>query len=91
MGATACWNLVQATDRLAQVLACELLVACEALELRVAEPASHVAVLYKIVRTICPALDGDRSTSKDIEMISLEIASGRWISRIEAECGRLPR
>ena len=91
MGATACWNLVQATDGLAQVLACELLVACEALELRVVEPAPHIAVLYKIVRTICPALEGDRSTSKDIELISSEIASGGWISRIEAECGRLTR
>jgi histidine ammonia-lyase len=91
MGATACWNLVQATDRLSQVLACELLVACEALELRVAEPAPHIAVLYKIVRTICPALESDRSTSAEIEMISSEIASGRWISRIEAECGRLIR
>jgi len=91
MGATACWNLMQATDRLAQVLACELLVACEALEHRSAEPAAHVSALYRMVRSISPPLDGDRSTSKELELISDKITSGGWLARIEAECGRLIR
>ena len=82
---------MQATGRLAQVLACELLVACEALEHRSAEPAAHVASLYRMVRSISPPLDGDRSTSKEIELISDNIASGGWLARIEAECGRLIR
>ena len=32
MGATACWNLVQSCEQFANILACELLIACEALE-----------------------------------------------------------
>jgi|TARA_B100001540_G_scaffold305156_1_gene315737 histidine ammonia-lyase len=91
MGATSCWNLLQTTNFLSQVLSCELIIACEALEYRNAEPAAHVASLYKLVRSICPALQGDRSTSAEIEAIADEIKSGGWISRIEAECGRLPR
>ncbi|MBT4066661.1 MAG: histidine ammonia-lyase [Euryarchaeota archaeon] len=91
MGATACWNLVKSSDHLAQVLACELIIACEALEYRKAEPANHVLALYRLVRKICPALEGDRSISKEIEIIASELANGGWLARIEAEHGRLPR
>jgi len=91
MGATACWNLMQTTDRLSEVLACELLIACEALEHRVAEPAAHVGGLYRLVRTISEPLTGDRSTSKEITRIAEEIAAGAWLARLEAENGRLPR
>lgn len=91
MGATASWNLLQSCKHLSQVLACELIIACEGLEYRTDEPAAHVNSIYKLVRSICPALDGDRSTSKEIELVAEELSSGRWLSRIEAECGRLPR
>ncbi len=91
MGATACWNLVETCRHLSEVLACELLIACEALEYRVAEPADHVYRLYKLVRKICDPLDGDRSTSKEIEAIATQLRNGRWLARIEAECGRLFR
>ena len=39
MGAAACWNLVETSKHLSQVLACELL-SCEALEYRVATSKS---------------------------------------------------
>jgi len=91
MGATACWNLVRACEHLSQVLACELLIACEALEYRKAEPARHVKSLYNLVRKISPPLVKDRSTSEEIEAIAKEISNGGWLARIEAECGRLPR
>ena len=91
MGATACWNLIEATKHLAQVLACELLIACEALEYRVAEPANHVKSLYALVRKISEPLAADRSTSDEIERIAEELMKGGWLARIEAECGRLPR
>ena len=91
MGATACWNLMQATDRLSEVLACELLISCEALEHRVAEPAAHVNGLYNLVRVISKPLTGDRTTSKEITRIAEEISAGAWLARLEAEHGRLPR
>jgi len=91
MGATACWNLVKTSEHLAQVLACELIIACEGLEYRTEEPANHVKALYRLVRGICAPLNGDRSTSKEIELIASELSSGGWLARIEAECGRLPR
>ena len=91
MGATACWNLVETCNHLSEVLACELLIACEALEYRVAEPANHVNGLYKMVRKICKPLEGDRSTSHEIEGIALNLRDGGWLARIEAEYGRLPR
>lgn len=91
MGATACWNLIETTKHLAQVLACELLIACEALEYRVAEPAVHVKSLYDLVRKVSEPLTFDRSTSGEIEKIAEELMKGGWLARIEAECGRLPR
>ena len=71
MGATACWNLIQSCNHLSQVLACELIIACEALEYRNAEPANHVKSLYTLVRKISAPLSGDRSTSDEIESLSL--------------------
>ncbi|MBJ61736.1 MAG: histidine ammonia-lyase [Euryarchaeota archaeon] len=91
MGATACWNLVESCNHLSQVLACELLIACEALEYRVSEPANHVRGLYRLVRKISEPLSGDRSTSKEIEEIAARLREGGWLSRIEAEHGILPR
>ena len=91
MGATACWNLILATDRLADVLACELLTACEALEYRQNESSPHVSSLYKLVRTVCSPLTEDRSTSNELMIIAKEISEGGWLARIEAENGRLPR
>ncbi len=91
MGATAAWNLLEATQRLSEVLACELFVACEALEFESLEPSVYVATLKQRVRTIAPKLTGDRATSKELIKISQELLDGAWLARIEAELGRLPR
>jgi histidine ammonia-lyase len=91
MGATACWNLLMATERLSEVLACELFVACEALEFEEIQPAEHVRSLKQRVRAISPPLSGDRSTSKELKTIASQLWRGGWLARIEAECGRLPR
>jgi histidine ammonia-lyase len=91
MGATACWNLLESCKHLSQVLACELIIACEALEYRDAEPAEHVRSLYRLVRAVCDPLSGDRSTSKEIENVASQLSDGGWLARIEAESGRLPR
>ena len=91
MGATATWNLLQATNRLAEVLACELVVACEALELNPIEPSPYVSALKQRVRTIVKPLSGDRSTSSDLIAVANELLDSKWLARIEAEVGRLNR
>jgi len=91
MGATAAWNLLTGVRRLSEVLACELLVACEALEHAALPSSAHVEGLRKLVRVIAPALTGDRSTADELAQIGMELLSGRWLARIEAEHGRLPR
>jgi len=91
MGATAAWNLLAGVRRLAEVLACELLVACEALEHASAPSSPHVEGLRRLVRTVAPALQGDRTTSDELMKLAEELLAGRWLSRLEAEHGRLPR
>ena len=91
MGATATWNLLQATTRLAEVLACELVVACEALELNPIQPSPYVSALKQRVRTIVQPLSGDRSTSSDLIAVASELLDSKWLARIEAEVGRLNR
>ena len=53
----------------------------------IAPPESIVMAVVPI----SPPLTVDRSTSKEIEQISHNLADGGWLARIEAECGRLPR
>ena len=91
MGATAAWNLLQATQRFSEVLACELLVACEALEFESLEPSTYVASLKQRVRTLAKPLTGDRSTSRELINIATALSDGAWLARIEAENGRIPR
>ena len=90
MGATACWNLLQATHRLSEVLACELLISCQALEFESSKPSPFVQSIVKLVRDISPKIEADRSTSRDLIAISRHLKEGGWLSRIEAENGRLP-
>lgn len=91
MGSTAAWNLLEATKKLSKLLACELIIACEALEYAKCASSKYVESLKKLVRKICPALNGDRSTSDEIENVASELYNGGWLSRIDAECGILPR
>ncbi len=91
MGATAAWNLLSGVRRLAEVIACELLVACEALEYATQTSSPHVEGLRHLVRSVAPALDGDRSTSEELIRLADELLEGRWLARLEAEHGRLPR
>ena len=91
MGATACWNLYQSCIRLSEVLACELVIACQGLEYNTLNPASFVKSLHKLVRTISPKLTSDRSTSAELQSIAKILRDGTWLSRIEAENERLVR
>ena len=91
MGATAAWNLYTGVERLSEVLACELLIACEALEHAAHRSSPHVNGLVQLVRSVSPRLDGDRSTSEELRTLAYTLRTGGWLARLEAEHGRLPR
>ena len=91
LGATANHNLLVATERLAEVLACEALIASEALTHQTIRPVGHVAGMVDLVRAIAPPLDGDRSTSDELKAIAQAMIDGGWLARLEAEHGRLAR
>lgn len=91
MGATSAWNLLKGVERLSEVLACELLIASEALEHATLSSSDHVRGLHELVRTIAPRLTGDRSTSAELMLLSEALRKGGWLARLEAEYGRLPR
>jgi histidine ammonia-lyase len=91
MGATSAWNLLESTQHLAEILACEALIACEALEHEPLNPAPHVHGFKGLVRTIVDPLNGDRSTSNDLIELTNQLQYGGWLSRLEAEYGRLSR
>ena len=91
MGATAAWNLLTAVQRLSEVLACEALVAVEALEFAQEPSSPHVVGFVQRLRTISSPLSEDRSTSEELIAIANQLRSSAWLSRIEAEYGRLPR
>jgi len=91
LGATANHNLLVATERLAEVLACEARIASEALTHQPIQPVGHVAGLLDLVRARAPPLDGDRSTSDELIAIAQSMMEGGWLARLEAEHGRLAR
>ncbi len=91
MGATAAWNLRVGVRRLSEVLACELLIASEALEHASFSSSPHVNGLVELVRTISPPLQGDRSTSEELRTLAEMLRTGGWLARLESEHGRLPR
>ncbi|MEL0100815.1 MAG: hypothetical protein VW862_03845, partial [Euryarchaeota archaeon] len=68
-----------------------LIIACEALEYNPNKSSKYVETMRKLLRKVCPKLERDRSLSEEIENVAYEILSGGWLSRIDAECGILPR
>lgn len=87
MGATACSNLLKSIKRFSEVLACEILIAAQALSLNTANSSKYVESLLRLIENNCDELSGDRSTSKDLIFIAESIHDCSWITKIEAECG----
>lgn len=91
MGATSAWNLYVGVKRLAEILACEALVAFEALEHNTLASSEHVEGLRMLVRTVSRPFEEDRSTSEELIELAYQFRCGGWLARLEAEYGRLPR
>ena len=89
MGATACLNLLNTIERFSEVLACEALIAAQALDLNEHKSSPYVESLRRLISNNCHPLTGDRSTSDDLILIAKSIHDCSWISKIEAECGML--
>lgn len=67
-------------DIFRQVLACELMVASQALEMRkLAQVAPVALALFDAVRSIVPPLDDDRTTTHEIERVADMIRSGEML------------
>ena len=91
MGATAAWNMLIGVQRLSEILACEALVACEALEHAQSTSSNHIEGFRKLVRTVSAPLSADRSTSDELITLAGCLLDGGWLARLEAEHGQLPR
>ena len=76
----------QQIELLHQVLACEMIVAAQALEVRPLVPsAPAVQALHALVRRAVPALGEDRSTTDDIARLSAAIRDGGCLGAINSE------
>lgn len=89
MGATAAHNLFKATERISEILACELMIAIDAMEFYEENSSPIVEELRKCARTIYPKRSGDVSTSDYIMNIAEFINEGTWLSTIESTHGTL--
>ena len=52
------------------LMACESLVACQAIDLRGTDPGPHVGAVHKAIRAHVPMLEGDRPIGADIDLAS---------------------
>ncbi len=77
MGMTAALKARQVEGFTQSCLAIEILVACQALDLRLPlRPGKGVQAAYALVRSQVPTLDRDRELHLDIEKVSALVASG---------------
>ena len=76
MGATGSFRTMNSTRLLTNVIANEIICACEALERIPESPGSGVAKIRDWVRGIVPPLDGDRQLSDDTMKLSRAILEG---------------
>ena len=86
MSMGAALKAAQALDLATRVIAVEILCACQAIDLLAPlTTAPLLARVHERVRTIVPALNGDRPPAPDIEAISALIANGSLFASIAAE------
>jgi len=72
---------VQQLNYLRQVLACEMIVSAQALEMRQPSRVAPVATaLHDLVRSVVAPLDDDRGTAEDIEKVSDLLRDGKAIA-----------
>ena len=91
MGMTASRKAMQITQNVTDVLAIELLVACQAIDLRKnKQPLSKSGqAVYDLVRSQVPFMAKDRYIAPDIQKVKELIQSGKVLKVVEDACGTL--
>lgn len=91
MGMTACRKARQIVDNVTNVLAIELLVACQAIDLRKnKQPLSPAGqAVYDLVRKEVPFMAKDRYIAPDIAKIEALVREGKVVEVAELSCGTL--
>ena len=86
MGPIAARKADKIISNVSNILAIELLTACQALDLiKPLKPGPVLEKVYNQVRSFSHFMDKDRSLSEDIAIISEEIRKGTFISTVENE------
>ncbi len=79
MGMGAARRLETMLANLKNILAIELLAACQGIDLLAPlRPGPETRRAYDIVRSLSPAVDADRSLAPDIEIVAHEVAKGSF-------------
>lgn len=90
MGTTSARKLQRIARNVSHVLAIELLVAAQGIELRSALPVGKgVAAALKFVRSVVPHLDEDRVIADDIRKLQEKVIDGSLITAVEEAVGPL--
>ena len=72
-------KLAEALERARYVIAIEMLVAAQAIDLRALAPERMgvgVCAAYRAIRGVVPVLDGDRPLGPDVDTLAARIAAG---------------
>lgn len=90
MGTSSALKSLEVIENLSQVIAIELLCACQALEFTSPEPIGRgVAAAYDTIRETVPKLVRDRPVHRDIQKIHSMIVTEEVINAVELERNRL--
>ena len=82
MSATAALNLHQAIDEFSTILACEALIAAEAIEYAERSMCPATQQLYDFIREIVPPFAFDKTWSDEIKIVSKQLTKGEWLAAI---------
>ena len=84
MGPIAALKARKICSNLSKILAIELLAACQALDiLKPLKPSYTLKVVYNKIREVSPYMKTDRSLSKDIDLVSKLVQSGKILQLVE--------
>lgn len=90
MGTIAARKLGQIVKNAENIIAMELLTACQALDfLKPLRPSAAVAAAYDLIRKQVPFAENDRVFSRDIELIKVLIRNGQLLESITKSVGEL--
>ena len=79
MGATASYRTFKASKLLSSVISSELICSCQALDNIAEKPSKSVGKIHNWLRNYVSKIEGDRSTTKDTEIIAKLLLTSEFI------------